>query len=66
MASIGANANMTPIDIEVIIGVITFIVSVATSAFIGGIKWGRVQSDVDHMKTDLAEIKGMFSLKLKE
>lgn len=51
---------------SIIIGMITLIMSVSTSAIIVGMRWGKLTSDVDNMKTDLAEIKGMFRLTLKE
>ena len=57
---------MTNTAIMVIIGAVTFVVSVGTSAFIGGMNWGQISRDVDNMKVDLAEIKGMFRLTLKE
>jgi cell division protein FtsL len=52
--------------VTAIISVVTFILSVGTSAIIVGVKWGKLESDVSNMKTDLAEIKGMFRLTLKE
>lgn len=57
---------MNQTDISLLIGVVTFIVSVLTCSIIVGVKWGKLTSDVDNMKTDLAEIKGMFRLTLKE
>jgi len=51
---------------SVIISAITLVLSVSTSAIMIGVKWGKLSSDVDHMKLDLAEIKGMFQLKLKD
>lgn len=59
-------AEMTQTDITIIIGVVSYIASVITTSFIVGVKWGKITTDVDHMKTDLAEIKGMFKLTLKE
>jgi hypothetical protein len=52
--------------ISIVIGVITIVLSVGTSAIMVGVKWGKLSSDVDNMKTDLAEIKGMFRLTLRE
>jgi hypothetical protein len=67
---------------ELIIAGITFIVSVMTSAFIAGTRWGRVQADVTSMKSQLdqsatktdvqstaerlARIEGMFELRLRD
>lgn len=78
-----ASDVMSPIDVEVLIGVVTFIVSVGVSMFVSGTRWGRVeekvnviekktqnidnmQTDMAVMKHDLAEIKGMFTMRLKD
>lgn len=55
------------------------VLSIFTSAFIAGSRWGQVRSEIDSLKANavtkdefhsvketLAEIKGMFQLKLKE
>lgn len=57
---------MSPLATEVIISVVTYAASVITTAFIVGVKWGKLTTDVDNIKTDLAEIKGMFKLTLKD
>jgi len=51
---------------SLIIGAITFILSISTCAVMIGVRWGKLTTDVDNMKTDLAEIKGIFRLTLKE
>lgn len=59
---------MTASDIilNIVIGLSAYVLSVVTTAVIVGVKWGKLTADVDNMKTDLAEIKGMFRLTLKE
>lgn len=52
-------------DIQIIGFIITFIVSVSTSAFIGGMRWQKLQDKVENMQEDLKEIKGMFTMTLK-
>lgn len=67
MAHFWTDAGMsTSIVVGIISGVITIIISVSTTAVMVGVKWGKLSNDVDNMKTDLAEIKGMFRLTLKE
>lgn len=50
----------------VITGIASYGLSILTTAFIVGVKWGKLNADVDNIKTDLAEIKGMFRLTLKD
>lgn len=57
---------MNDVAISALIGAGSFILSVATCAIMIGVKWGKLESDVNNMKQDLAEIKGMFRLTLKE
>lgn len=57
---------MSTTVVIVIVGVASYAASVITTAFILGVKWGKVTSDIVNMKQDLAEIKGMFRLTLKE
>lgn len=52
--------------ISIIVGIVTLVLSIGTSAIMIGVKWAKLSGDVDNMKTDLAEIKGMFRLTLKE
>ena len=61
-----------------IIGVITFVLSVATSMFVSGTRWGRVETSLNDLQSDrvrqaditglrdrLSRIEGMFTLTLK-
>lgn len=64
--------------IMAVIGIVTFIVSVATSMFVSGTRWGRVETTLRDLQTDrvrqaditglrdrLSRIEGMFTLTLK-
>lgn len=64
--------------IMAIIGVVTFVLSVATSMFVSGTRWGRVETTLRDLQTDrvrqgditglrdrLSRIEGMFTLTLK-
>lgn len=51
---------------EVLIGVVTVLLSVCTSMFVAGTRWGRVESEVRLMSDRLAKIEGMFTLRLKD
>lgn len=66
-------------EISIIIGVVTFFVSVATCMFISGTRWGRVEStlrdlqqdrvrqaDITGLRDRLSRIEGMFTLTLKD
>lgn len=63
--------------INIIIGIITFVLSVSVSMFVSGTRWGRMEttlkdlqfdrvrkSDVTELNTRLARIEGMFTLTL--
>lgn len=57
---------MNAIGLEILIGVVTFVVSVTVSAFVAGLRFGQLEADVKGLTKDIAEIKGMFILKLKD
>jgi hypothetical protein len=48
--------------ISLVIGAVTLVLSISTSAIIVGVKWGKLSKDVEYMKLSLAKIKGMFQL----
>ena len=65
--------------VNVIIGVITFVLSVSVSMFVSGTRWGRVQASLTDLQNDrvrqsdltgindrLSRIDGMFILTLKD
>ncbi len=52
--------------VEIIIAVITFLVSVSTSMFVAGMRWQEVHGDIRQMADRLAKIEGMFTLKLRD
>jgi hypothetical protein len=64
--------------ISVIIGAITFVMSVSVSMFVSGTRWGRVETQLQDLQTDrvrqsdiaglrerLSRIDGMFTLTFK-
>lgn len=73
---------MSQTEISLIIGLLTMLLSVGSSAFIAGSRWGRVNGKLDQLergqrdratKTDvqsmaerIARIEGMFELRLKD
>lgn len=73
---------MSQTEISLLIGVLTLLLSVTSSAFIAGSRWGRVsgkleqletgqrdhvtRGDVQGMAERLARIEGMFELRLKD
>jgi len=57
---------VSPVALEAVIGVITFVFSVAVSLVVAGMRWQKMQDKVDNIESDLKEIKGMFTMKLKE
>jgi hypothetical protein len=54
------------ITVEAIIAVATFVVSVLVSAIVAGMKWQKLNDKVEGMAEDLKEIKGMFTMRLKD
>lgn len=65
--------------INLIIGAITFLLSVSVSMFVSGTRWGRVetqlrdlqadrvrQSDMTGLRDRLSRIEGMFTLTLRD
>ena len=70
---------VTDTTINVIIGVVTFVLSVSVSMFVSGTRWGRVettlrdlqldrvrQADITGLRDRLSRIEGMFTLTLKD
>lgn len=56
---------MSPLVAEIIVGIATVFISVGASAFISGMHWGELRTDVRTMSDRLAKIEGMFVLQLK-
>lgn len=52
--------------IEIIIGVCTVFISVGTSSFVGGMRWGRINEEITSIDRRLAKIEGMFTLTFKD
>lgn len=57
---------MTPVQLSAIISVAGVFCSVVVSAFIAGIGWGSIKRDVQTLSKELAEVKGMFVLRLRD
>lgn len=70
---------MNATTLNVMIGVITFVLSVSVSMFVSGTRWGRVettlrdlqqdrvrQNDITGLRDRLSRIEGMFTLTLKD
>jgi hypothetical protein len=59
-------SNFTQIVIELVIALVTIVGSITSSAFIAGMRWGRVNESVTSIDRRLAKIEGMFTLSLKD
>ena len=57
---------MSPTALEILISAVGVIVSVCSSMFVAGSRWGRIESDMRSMSDRLAKIEGMFTLKLRD
>lgn len=57
---------MTQGTLIVLSAVASFVLSVLVNAFVAGQRWGSMRSDLETVKRDVAEIKGMFTLRLKD
>ena len=70
---------MSATTLQVLISVITFVLSVSVSMFVSGTRWGRVETTLRDLQTDrvrqgditglrdrLSRIEGMFTLTLKD
>lgn len=57
---------MSQTTVTVVIAVVTFIVSVSTSIAVAGMKWQKLQDKVESIEGDVKEIKGMFTMRLRE
>ncbi len=82
MATFRIGVLVSPTEISLIFGVATLVLSLLGSAFIAGFRWGSVKTRLDVLeksqeqlatkeqlagvKEDVAEIKGMFRMRLRE
>ena len=57
---------MVQVQLGTIITIIGFIVSILTSAFIAGSRWTAIRKDVEQVRLQVAEVKGMFVLRLRD
>jgi cytochrome oxidase Cu insertion factor (SCO1/SenC/PrrC family) len=57
---------MNPTSVSILIAAVGVIVSICSSVFVAGARWGRVEGDMRSMSDRLAKIEGMFTLKLRD
>lgn len=57
---------MNPVSLEIVIAAVGVIVSICSSMFVAGSRWGRIEGDMRSMSDRLAKIEGMFSLRLRD
>jgi hypothetical protein len=57
---------VTPIYIQVTLDLLTVVLSASVTLVIIGVRWGRLETQVTELQKDIAEIKGMFVLRLRE
>lgn len=57
---------MNALDVQILVSAVGFIASVVMSAVIAGMRWQRLQDKVETLSEDVKEIKGMFTMKLRE
>lgn len=57
---------MSQTTIDILIGAATFVLSVGTSLFVAGTRYGEMKSDMKSLQKDISEIKGMFVLRLRD
>ena len=66
MISTAQSVNLSETGLNVIIAVVTFLLSVSASMFISGMRYGEMRADMRTMADRLAKIEGMFTLTLKQ
>lgn len=57
---------MNPIDVSALIAVAGFVSSILVTVFIAGMGWGSVKKDIQSLREQVAEVKGMFVLRLRD
>jgi hypothetical protein len=57
---------VNPTSISILIAGVGVIISICSSVFVAGARWGRVEGDMRSMSDRLAKIEGMFTLKLRD
>ncbi len=57
---------MSTTALIVISNLVTLVLAIGTSLVGIGIKWGRINAELTAVKESLAEIKGMFVLRLRD
>lgn len=59
-------SGATVAAIIVISDLVTLMLALGINAIMVGVKWGEMRRDITVLKEDIHEIKGMFTLKLKD
>ena len=57
---------MSPAVIVIVSDLVTLVLTLGITLISIGIKWGHITADMTQLQKDVAEIKGMFVLKLRE
>ena len=57
---------MSPVTMALLISGAGVVVSVCSSMFVAGSRWGRVEGDMRNVSDRLARIEGMFTLQLRD
>lgn len=57
---------MSQTAMTIVIATVGVLLSVLSSSFLSGMRWGEVRSEMRYMNDRLAKIEGMFTLTPKE
>jgi hypothetical protein len=57
---------MSPTTLSLVIAGIGVVVSICSSMFVAGSRWGRIEGDMRSISDRLAKIEGMFTLQLRD
>jgi hypothetical protein len=57
---------MTTTEVDLVVAAAGLLGSIGVSAFVSGMRWGAVDERIRTIEHNLAEIKGMFTLTLKD
>jgi outer membrane lipoprotein-sorting protein len=61
-----SSEDMNQVDVSAIIALAGFLFSVLVSVFVAGMGWASVKKDVQSLQREIAEVKGMFVLRLRD
>jgi hypothetical protein len=57
---------MSPVTLTLLISGAGVVLSVCSSMFVAGSRWGRIEGDMRSISDRLAKIEGMFTLQLRD